>query len=499
MKPRRSGIVLHITSLPSPYGIGDLGPGAYRFVDFLNAAGQSVWQILPLNPGSAICGYSPYCSYSAYAGNPLLISPDLLLEEGLLFPEDMEYCPVFPNSKVQYEAASQCKSGLLRLAYKRFINRIEKDCDYEKFCEGSSFWLDDYALFITLKEQFSSGAWNEWPRELRDRADWALGEWRHKLRERINEEKFFQYLFFKQWMALKGYCKKKGIQIIGDMPIYVSYDSSDVWSDPYVFDLDDQKRPNFVSGVPPDYFSETGQLWGNPVYLWNRLEETGYAWWIKRLEHSLKLYDMIRLDHFRGFVGFWQIPRGETTAVKGEWVEAPAWDFFRTLLKHFPYLPIIAEDLGIITPDVREVVNAFGFPGMKILLFSFGNDLPSNPYIPHNHVRNSVVYTGTHDNNTAKGWFRSEASPEDRNRLFRYIGREVNEDDVHWALIRLAMMSVSDTAICQMQDVLGLGEEARMNLPATTYNNWEWRLLPDDLTQPLTDKLLEMTRLYGRA
>lgn len=499
MKTRRSGILLHITSLPSSFGIGDLGPEAYRFADFLNAAGQSLWQVLPLNPTSTICGHSPYCSYSAFAGNPLLISPELLLEDGLLLQADMEYRPVFPDSRVEYDAVVNYKYGLLRLAFQRYKNRGERSYEYEKFCEESSFWLDDYTLFITLKEQFGGAVWSDWPWELRDRAEWALSEARERLRDRIFEEKFYQYVFFRQWKAFKRACKEKNIQIIGDMPIYVSYDSSDVWSHPHLFDLDDQKRPNFVAGVPPDYFSATGQLWGNPVYRWDRLRETRYDWWIKRLEYALALLDVIRLDHFRGFVGFWQVQRGEATAINGRWVDAPARDFFSSLLKHFPYLPIIAEDLGIITPDVREIMSAFDFPGMKLLIFAFGEDLPTNPYIPHNHTRNSIVYTGTHDNNTAKGWFRKEAGQRDKERFFRYIGREVTEDEAPWEFVRLAMMSVADTAILSMQDVLGLGEEARMNLPATTYGNWAWRLMQENLTQALKDKLIETSRLYGRA
>lgn len=499
MKPRRSGILLHVTSLPSSFGIGDFGPGAYRFADFLSSAGQGLWQILPLTRSSAVCGHSPYCSYSAFAGNPLLISPELLLSDGLLSESDLKNHPVFSDSKVDYEAVSSYKYGLLRLASQMYRMRSESECQYEAFCRENSFWLDDYALFIALKEQFNEVVWSDWPRELRDRSNGVLGEASGRLQERIYEEKFYQYLFFKQWRALKDYCLQRGIQIVGDMPIYVSYDSSDLWSNPDVFDLDDQKKPNFVAGVPPDYFSSTGQLWGNPVYRWDRLKESGYAWWIKRLEHSLKLFDLIRLDHFRGFVGFWQVSRWETTAINGSWVQAPAKDFFSTLLKHFPELRIIAEDLGIITPDVREVINAFGFPGMKLLIFAFGEDLPTNPYIPHNHTKNSIVYTGTHDNNTIKGWFRKEAGQGDKERLFRYLGREVDESEVSWEFVRMAMASISDTAVIPMQDILGLDEEARMNTPATTYGNWEWRLSPEYLTQELADKLRDTTRLYGRA
>jgi 4-alpha-glucanotransferase len=311
-------------------------------------------------------------------------------------------------------------------------------------------------------------------------------------------EKFFQYIFFKQWLALKSYCNSKNIQIIGDMPIYMNYDSCDVWANPEIFKLNEEKQPASVSGVPPDYFSATGQLWGNPVYNWEVLKQTQYSWWIKRVEHNLKFFDILRLDHFRGFVGYWEIPSGEETAINGKWVAAPAEEFFGTLLKHFPGLPIIAEDLGEITPDVREVMSRFGFPGMKILIFAFGDDLPVHPYAPHNYTENCLVYTGTHDNNTVKGWFRKEASLQLRNRLSAYLGHEASEDRIHWELIRLAMMSIARIAIIPMQDLLGLGEEARMNQPATIEGNWSWRLLPEQLTPTVTNKLTEMTEIYGR-
>jgi len=311
-------------------------------------------------------------------------------------------------------------------------------------------------------------------------------------------EKFLQYLFFKQWFSLKNYCNSKNIQIIGDVPIYVSFDSVDVWANPGIFKLDKKKMPTFIAGVPPDYFSKTGQLWENPVYRWDVLKETRYSWWVKRIEHNLRLFDVIRLDHFRGFVAYWEVPANEKTAINGKWIEVPAEDFFSTLLKHFPNLAIIAEDLGFITPDVIEVIDHFRFPGMKLLIFAFGDDFPKSSYLPHNHTKNCVVYTGTHDNNTVKGWWRREASPEDRKRLFKYIGREVEEGNIQWEFIRLAMMSVADMVIIPMQDILGLGEEARMNLPATAEGNWEWRLIPEQLTPSLAKRLSEMTEIYGR-
>lgn len=498
MKIRGSGILLHITSLPSPYGIGDLGPWAYKFVDFLSETKQSFWQILPLNPTSGAFGNSPYSSPSAFAGNPLIISPDLLIEDGFLSKSDVEGAPSFPNERVDYNAVTEYKYRLLSIAYENY-KKAGKDYESERFFNENSYWLDDYVLFISLKELFNRVVWSDWPDDIRNRKEGTIKEWKEKLKDRILMRKFFQYIFFKQWLSLKAYCMGKNIRIIGDVPIYVNYDSSDVWTNPQIFKLDNNRRPTSVAGVPPDYFSKTGQLWGNPVYRWDVLREGGYSWWIKRIEHNLKLFDIIRLDHFRGFVAYWEVPAGEETALNGRWVEAPVEDFFRTLFKHFPSLPIIAEDLGLITPDVREIMNRLGFPGMKLLIFAFGDDFPNGAYLPHNYTRNCVVYTGTHDNSTVKGWFTKEARPEDRRRLFKYIGREINEENIHWEFIRLGMMSVANMVIFPMQDILGLGEEAKMNLPATSHGNWQWRLMPTQITSSVLKELREMTGVYGRA
>lgn len=498
MKRRGSGILLHITSLPSPYGIGDLGPWAYKFVDFLSETKQSFWQILPLNPTSGGFGNSPYSSPSAFAGNPLLISPDLLVEDGLLLKSDIEDDSPFPDERVDYNAVTEYKYRLLGMAYENYKKRV-RDYEFERFSNENSYWLDDYALFISLKEHFNGIVWSDWPEDIRNRNESAIKEWKEKLRDGILIRKFSQYIFFKQWSSLKTYCKGKNIRVIGDLPIYVSYDSSDVWTNPQIFKLDNNKRPTFVAGVPPDYFSKTGQRWGNPIYRWDVLRESGYSWWIRRVEHNLKLFDIIRLDHFRGFVAYWEVPAGEETALNGKWIEVPVEDFFRTLFKRFSFLPIIAEDLGLITPDVRDIMNRFEFPGMKVLLFAFGDDFPNGAYLPHNYEKNCVVYTGTHDNNTVKGWFTGEAHHEDKKRLFRYIGREVEERDVHREFIRLAMMSVANMAVIPMQDILGLGEEARMNLPATSHGNWRWRLLSDQITPSLIKEIREMTETYGRA
>ncbi len=498
MIKRGSGILLHITSLPSFYGIGDLGPGAYRFADFLTKTSQCFWQILPINPTCTAYGNSPYSSYSAFAGNPLLISPELMVEDGILSKSDIKGHSSFLNESVDYKSITEYKKRIFQIAYKNNKKRIEKDHEFKRFCAESSCWLDDYALFIALKEHFNEVVWSNWPEDLKDREKGTIKEWEERLIERISMEKFIQYIFFRQWSFLKNYCNSKNIQIIGDLPIYVNFDSSDVWANPEIFKLDREKRPIFVAGAPPGYFSSTGQLWGHAVYKWDVLKETQYSWWVKRIEHNLKLFHRFRLDHFRGFVAYWEVPADEKTAINGRWIKAPVEDFFNTLFKHFPDLPLIAEDIGIITPDVREIMSLFGFPGMSVLLFAFEEDFPTNFYLPHNHVKNCVVYTGTHDNNTIKGWFRKEASPEDRKRLFEYIGRKVSEKEIHLELIRLAMMSVADMAIIPMQDIIGLGEEARMNRPSTSDGNWEWRLLSEQLTPSLIKRFLQITKIYGR-
>ncbi|MBN1831681.1 MAG: 4-alpha-glucanotransferase [Deltaproteobacteria bacterium] len=497
MKRRRSGILLHLTSLPSAFGIGDMGPSAYRFVDFLAESGQTYWQILPLNPTDSLHGNSPYHSSSAFAFNPLLISPEALIQEGWLLQEDVETLEEFPPRKIDYKSVTAYRNRLFDRAFERFKsrNRVE---EYDQFCSANAFWLDDFVLFSALKSHFHGQAWTEWPDELRDRHPDALQSMRKILRKEIEKEAFLQFLCFRQWGHLKDYCNGKQIQIIGDVPIYVVHDSAAVWVYPELFELDGGKRALKVAGVPPDYFSETGQLWGPPVYRWDILRKEGYHWWVQRIGHNLKLFDFLRIDHFRGFVGYWQVHASEKNAINGEWVKGPGEDFFDVILSHFPDAPIIAEDLGLITPDVHEVMNRFGFPGMKVLLFAFGQDLPTNPYAPHNHIENCVVYTGTHDNNTAKGWFEEEASPEERRRLLSYIGREFTGEEIHWELIRLAMMSVARTVIIPMQDVLGLDGNARMNRPGKKAGNWQWRLLEKELTSSLAERLSEMTHIYGR-
>jgi 4-alpha-glucanotransferase len=497
MNRRGSGILLHITSLPSPYGIGDLGPQAHAFSEFLGRTRQRCWQVLPLNPTDPAFGNSPYSTVSAFAGNPLLISPDQLAEEGLLTREDLKERPSFEGGRCDYSRAIACKEVLLERAYQRFHgNRMGAEL-FESFCKDHSTWLEDFSLFDVVRRRLEGRIWNSWPIPLRDRHEDALRAVRTEYRDDLEKVKFLQYLFYKQWRLLKLDFNRRGI-LLGDVPIYVNFDSADVWSNPELFKLDGEKRPSFVSGVPPDYFSPTGQLWGNPVYSWDKLRETGFEWWIRRMAHQLQLFDAVRIDHFRGLVAYWEVPAGEKTALHGRWVEAPVQTFFAALFRRFHDLHIIAEDLGLITADVREVLRNLGFQGMKVLLFAFGDDNPMHPYLPHNYEKHCVAYTGTHDNNTVRGWFEKNASPQDKARLSRYLGKEVTPDEVHWEMIRLAMASVADTVIFPMQDVLGLGEEAEMNRPGTAWGNWEWRLQAGQITPAVTARLLEMTERYGR-
>lgn len=498
MNKRESGILLHITSLPSPYGIGDLGSGAYAFADFLAEAKQSLWQVLPLNPTNQACGNSPYSISSAFAGNTNLISPELLVIDGLLSEDDLASKPEFPQDRCDYSAAIAYKEKLLLSAYKNFGRNKKIKTGFNDFCLKNDHWLRGFALFDVMKKRFRQQSWNNWDEKLRLCEPKTLKAVEKEAEKEIERTKFLQFLFFKQWSALKEYCNKKGIRIIGDMPIYVDYDSADVWIHNDVFKLDKKKAPTYVAGVPPDYFSQTGQLWGNPVYKWDAIEKSGFQWWISRMGHNLTLFDIVRIDHFRGLVAYWEIPAGEETAVKGKWVKVPAKNLFNAIIKRFGTFRIIAEDLGHITPDVRQVLRHFKFPGMKVLLFAFCNDERMHPYLPHTYEKNWVVYTGTHDNNTARGWFENEASHDEKKRLFRYLGQEISAEEASREFVRLAMMSVADTAIIPLQDILGLDEAARMNVPSTPRGNWEWRYLPEQLTQETAQKLREITEIYGR-
>lgn len=508
MQKRASGILLHITSLPSKCGIGDFGPEACHFADLLVRAKQSYWQVLPLTPLIPSPPYSPYNGLSAFAGNTLLISPELLYRQSLLTRKDIQRAspnalfrqarPAFPKTRVDYRLAISYKTKLLHIAFERF-KTMPRRPDYKLFCLKNKSWLDNFATFVALRQHFWPRLWCNWPAELRDRKKQALKSIKTQLKDTINREKFFQYLFFKQWLALKCYCNQRGIRIIGDIPIYVAFDSADVWAHPKIFKLTGKKKPRVVGGVPPDFFSRSGQLWGNPIYDWQVLKNTGYPWWIRRVEHNLTLFDIVRLDHFRGFVAYWQVPADKKTAKSGKWVKGPKEDFFNKLFRRFPSKPIIVEDLGHITRDVIALIEKFQLPCMKILQFAFGGDSVTNSHCLHNHVKNCVVYTGTHDNNTIRGWFEKEAKPKQKKKLFDYLGRKVPASQVHWELIRLAMSSVGNLTIIPIQDVLGLGEQGRMNRPGTVEGNWSWRLRPNQITTPTIRKLAKLTQTYGRA
>ncbi|MEM4658175.1 MAG: 4-alpha-glucanotransferase [Candidatus Methanosuratincola sp.] len=509
MLRRGSGVLLHITSLPSPYGIGDFGPEAYRFADFLAETRQGYWQILPLNPTSFRSGNSPYDSYSVFAQNPLLLSPELLVKEGYLTRRDVSEVPSFPEGRVDYRAVTEYKNGLFAKAYENFESSCMEDGDFVRFCSENAYWLEDFSLFSALKSHFGDVTWNRWYDGLRDRNKDELAKWKEKLSGLVVREKVLQYLLDKQWLSLKNYCLSRGIQIIGDVPIYVSLDSVDVWSNPQIFKLDENKNPTVVAGVPPDYFSSTGQLWGNPIYRWDVLREEGYEWWMKRMARNLRLFDVLRLDHFKGFNDFWEVPATEKTALYGRWVPGPGADFFMALHRRFPCLPLIAEDLGVITAEVRELRDKFELPGMCVLQFAFGKDPSSHLYRPHNYRKNCVAYTGTHDNDTLVGWLTGtnnastcdeEEVRRERENALNYIGSSGKmRKGVHWEFIRVLFMSVANLVILPMQDILGLGQEARMNTPSKTQGNWEWRLKSNQITPLVRRKLREMTETYDRA
>jgi 4-alpha-glucanotransferase len=498
MNRRTSGILLHLTSLPSPFGIGDLGPEAYEFVDFLEATKQRFWQILPLSPTDPQYDHSPYHSTSAFAFNPLLISPELLRREGLLEEAELDEVRSPLEDRIDFPAVCRAREGLLDRAVRRFRDRGPRK-DFRRFCERHAAWLDDYALFTVLRARFEGRPLHAWPDEVKHREPGAMDRARRDFADELERIRILQFLFHRQWTALKEYGADRGIRIIGDMPIYVEYNSADLWTRPDYFLLDEDLKSYVVAGVPPDYFSETGQLWGNPLYRWDALERNDFDWWMRRMEHNLALFDIVRIDHFRGLVAYWEVKASEDTAMNGRWVEAPATAFLEQLAERFPDLPVIAEDLGVITPDVVEIMDRFKLPGMKPILFAFGEDMPTNPYIPHNLVRHCVAYTGTHDNQTARGWFEREAGPGERERLFAYLGREIEAGEVSRELMRLVMMSAADLAIIPIQDLLGLGGEARMNDPSTMKNNWRWRLGGAYDTPEVRRTLLALTETYGRA
>ena len=498
MTLRASGILMHITCLPGEYGIGDLGPAAYGFADFLSATGQQIWQMLPLNPVDPRSG-SPYSSPSAFAGNPLLISPHFLVRAGLLSVDETLPRQPFSDNRVDYQAVSEHKHTLFQLAFDRMEQQGKDLAGFDRFCARQKTWLEDYATYMAVKAHFNQAGWQQWPEPLRDRQPDALSEMKDTLARQIRLHKFVQFLFFREWQALKDYCNSLSIRLYGDLPIYVPYDSADVWQYPRQYKLDETKSPTRVSGVPPDYFSDTGQLWGHPVYDWQYLRKNGYTWWLNRFAHNFDMFDVVRIDHFRGLVAYWEVAASAKTAVDGQWVEVPSHDFFTTLTLRFGRLPVIAEDLGTITPDVRDCMQTFELPGMRVLQFAFGDDFPNSAFLPHRHVRNCVVYTGTHDNNTLRGWYDHELTAQAKTRVQRYLGNHVSKRKIHRQMIRLAMMSVADTVIIPLQDILGLGTDARLNQPGVTQNNWQWRLPKKKLTKQHTGWLKKITADYGRS
>ncbi len=503
--PRSSGILLHPTSLPGPFGIGDLGGEARRFVDFLASSGQSLWQILPLGP--PVIGGSPYLSASGFAGNPLLVCPATLVEDGLLEERDLQGTPRSSIDRVDFRAVIDYKRALLSKAFERFKRSSDSRArsEFDGFCRRAASWLDDYALFRALHDAGGGVAWNDWEPEVARREPGALRAAQVSLRHEVEANRFFQFLFFKQWFALRAYCRERGVKVIGDMPIFVAYDSADVWTHRDLFKLDESGRPAVVAGVPPDLYSKTGQLWGNPLYDWDAIRASGYRWWIERMRHTLDLVDIVRIDHFRGFSACWEVPSEDQTAERGRWVEVPGRELFSTLARALHALPVIAEDLGTITPEVESLRDELGFPGMRVLQFAFGGDR-HDPHLPHNYVRRCVVYTGTHDNDTVVGWFRGRAG-EGTTRSVEHVDRErrealeyLNSDgsQIYWDFIRAALASVADVAIVPLQDVLGLDGRARMNLPASPEGNWGWRFEAGALTSAHAARLRRMTEIYGR-
>ena len=488
---RESGVLLHITSLPGSYGIGTLGCQAFAFVDFLKKAGQSCWQILPLSPTGY--GDSPYQSCSAFAGNHYLIDLEKLLEEGLLLPSDLEGRDWGDRAdKVDFGKQYENRLQVLRIAFSRYTETE----DFARFCRDNSRWLSDFALFMALKDHTGGKPWYEWEKPLKFREPNAIWQWRQTLKEEVRFYSFVQYLFFRQWNALRDYAHKNGISIIGDVPIYVPLDSADVWSDPENFQLDKNLAPTAVAGVPPDFFSEEGQLWGNPLYRWDLMKKDGYSWWLRRLGAAGKLYDVVRLDHFRGFESYWAVPAGDTTAKGGKWIPGPGLPFLEAVQKNLPKLRLIAEDLGILTEEVVAMHNASGLPGMKVLGFSFDSREPS-AYLPYNCIPNAVCYTATHDNMTTRQWFDT-ASADAVAYAREYICPAPGESDV-WAMIRTALSTVCDLCIIPMQDLLELGAEGRMNFPGTmTDCNWTWRAKDGIITDNLAARLRRLTQLYGR-
>jgi 4-alpha-glucanotransferase len=501
MIERRAGLLLHPTSLPGPYGIGDLGEEAERFLDWAASAGASIWQILPLGPPGP--GNSPYSSASAFAGNPLLLSPERLVQEGILAEAELESPPRFSIRQVDFSAVASWKERLLRHSWNLFRQRgsaelLSASASFAAAPEAAE-WLADWTLYAALKRRFGGSPWYEWRAELRGREPEALEAARRELAEEIACQRHLQFLFHRQWSRLKQEANRRGLWILGDLPLYVALDSADVWSHRELFDLDDQGQPRHVAGVPPDYFSKTGQRWGNPLYRWDRIADQGYRWWIERVGHALRQVDFLRIDHFRGLAAYWEIPAEEPTAVRGRWRPGPGVSFFEALRRELRELPIVAEDLGIITDDVRELRKSVGLPGMKVLQFAFGSD--DSDHLPGRFGPDHVLYTGTHDNDTTVGWFEV-LGEEERTRVLRYLGKSAADsriaEEIHWEMMRAALESEASLAVLPVQDVLGLGSEARMNNPSTPEGNWAWRAAPGSFRPELARRLKELIVKSGR-
>ncbi|OFV82711.1 MAG: 4-alpha-glucanotransferase [Acidobacteria bacterium RBG_13_68_16] len=497
MKLERScGVVLHPTCLPGPYGIGDLGPAAHNYLDWLAGAGARWWQVLPLNPAGP--GWSPYAATSTFAGNTALVSPELLLQDGLLEPSDLADMPQLSPFKVEFERVVPFKGTLLQRAFQRFSRKppAKVESAFATFKEECVWWLSDYSAFAALKRAHHGASWHDWPEDLSLHRPGPLATWAGRHQRELLFEDFCQFLFFSQWRGLRAHARSLGVSILGDVPIYVAGDSAEVWANRGLFQLDPRGRPLVVGGVPPDYFSETGQLWGNPLYDWDALEATGFAWWIARLRATLELVDAVRLDHFRGFAAYWEVPAGQKTAIKGRWVPGPGRRLFDAARAALGHLPLVAEDLGVITEDVVALRDGLDLPGMAVLQFAFSPS-PRSTFVPYQLRHNTVVYTGTHDNNTTLGWYVGDASEAEKDYVRRYVGTDGHE--IHWDMIRLALSTVADLAAVPHQDIAGLGGDCRMNTPATAEGNWRFRLTDWMVSEALRDRFAELVWTYGRS